>query len=57
MASMKIEIRRNSNEAWFMLCHVGTVVEASRIYNQQRARGYKVRISNSETSFVVQEDK
>lgn len=53
----KIEIRRTNSEAWFLLCHIGTLVEAMRVYNQQRSRGYKVKITNGETGFVIQEDK
>lgn len=57
MASIKIETRRNASEDWFLDGYVGTVVEANRVYNQKRARGYKVKMSNSETGFVIQEDK
>lgn len=52
---MKIEIRRDTTESWFLLCHVGTLVEAGRVFNQQRARGYHVRISNATTGFLIQE--
>lgn len=57
MASIKIEVRRNASEVWFMHCHVGTLVQAMVEYNRRRAQGYKVRMSNSETGFVISEDK
>lgn len=57
MASIKIEIRRNASEAWFLHCYVGTLTLAHVEYNRRRAQGYKVRLSNSKTGFVIQEDK
>lgn len=55
MDKIKIETRRGT-EAWFLLCYASTIVEALWVYNQQRTRGYKVRLSNSRTGFVIQQD-
>ncbi len=56
MASIKIETRRGNDE-WFLYCYAGSLVQAMVDYNRRRAQGYKVRLSNSETGFVIQEDK
>jgi hypothetical protein len=52
---IKIETRRNASEQWFLYCYAGTLVQAMTDCNRCKARGYKVRLSNAETGFIIQE--
>ncbi len=54
-APMKVEIRRNAGNDWFLDCYVGALVDAYTVLNRRRAQGWHVRISNSKTGFVISE--